>query len=371
MNLFDEEEELELFEKQLNNYIDTNKTENKSGKLKISIMSATSSFNSIINLKSLSLILQKTDNIFFIDSTFNMTRKISNISKKKIFYNQITIKIRPYYNPNLKINLNLIVNLKLFRNGKLQLCGLRSENDGYLSLKLLKKELNNIALKELNEVNVLRGVFEKKFLKKIVDKLCYEKNRYILDYDQLENILKKNEIKEKILVGNYKEKINNKILSKILHKNNDIIQIYKYNITLINSDFYVGFKLDRTKVHEFVQNKCNLFCDFDPCIYQGVLVKFYWNDIKDIQDGVCKCNVPCNGKGKGCGNGECKKITISIFQSGYIIITGKTNRKEINYIYNYIIELFNDNVDELEQILLLNKQPDKIKRRNISILIKK
>ena len=371
MNLFDEEEELELFEKQLNNYIDTNKIEKKSGKLKISIMSATSSFNSIINLKSLSLILQKTDNIFFIDSTFNMTRKISNISKKKIFYNQITIKIRPYYNPNLKINLNLIVNLKLFRNGKLQLCGLRSENDGYLSLKLLKKELNNIALKELNEVNVLKGVFEKKFLKKIVDKLCYEKNRYILDYDQLENILKKNEIKEKILVGNYKEKINNKILSKILHKNNDIIQIYKYNITLINSDFYVGFKLDRTKVHDFVQNKCNLFCDFDPCIYQGVLIKFYWNEMKDIQDGVCKCTVPCNGKGIGCGNGECKKITISIFQSGYIIITGKTNRKEINYIYNYVIELFNNNVDELEQILLLNKQPDKIKRRNISILIKK
>ena len=335
-------------------------------------MSATSSFNTIINLKSLSLIMKKTDNIFFIDSTFNMTRKISNISKKKIFYNQITIKVRPYYNPNLKINLNLVVNLKLFRNGKLQLCGLRSENDGYLSLKLLKNELNNIALKQLNEVNVLKEVFKNEsFVEKIVDKLCYEKNRYILDYKQLENIKRKNMIKEKILLENYKGKISNNILSKILYKNNDIIQIYKYNITLINSDFYVGFKLDRTKVHDFIQNKCNLFCDFDPCIYQGVLVKFYWNNMKEIQDGVCRCSVPCNGKGLGDGDGECKKITISIFQSGYIIITGKTNRKEINYIYNYIIELFNDNVDELEQLLLLNKQQDKIKRRNISILIKK
>jgi len=371
MNLFDEEEELELFNNQLNNYIDTNKKKHNIGKLKISIMSATSSFNSVINLKSLSLILQKTDNIFFIDSTFNMTRKISNISKKKIFYNQITIKIRPYYNPNLKINLNLIVNLKLFRNGKLQLCGLRSEIDGYLSLKLLKKELNNIVLKQLNEINILKDIFEKKFLKKIVDKLCNDKNRYILDYNQLENIIKKNKIKEKILQENYKEKINKKILNKILDKNNDIIQIYKYNITLINSDFYVGFKLDRTKVHDFIQNKCNLFCDFDPCIYQGVLVKFYWNELKNIQDGVCNCTIPCNGKGQGNGNGECKKITISIFQSGYIIITGKTNRVEINYIYNYITKLFNDNIDELEQILLLNKQQDKIKRRNISILIKK
>ena len=95
----------------------------------------------------------------------------------------------------------------------------------------------------------------------------------------------------KILLGNYKEKINNKILNKILYKNNDIIQIYKYNITLINSDFYVGFKLDRTKVHDFIQNKCNLFCDFDPCIYQGVLVKFYWNEIKKFK--MVFVNVVC------------------------------------------------------------------------------
>lgn len=371
MNLFDEEEELELFNKQLSNYIDKNKTIQQSGKLKISIMSATSSFNSIINLKSLSLILKKTDNIFFIDSTYNMTRKISNISKKKIFYNQITIKIRPYYNTNLKINLNLVVNLKLFRNGKLQLCGLRSENDGYLSLKILKKELNMIILNQLNEVNILKNMFPKKFLEIIIDKLCYDKNRYILDYKQLENILNKNKIRNKIIIGNYKEKINKKILNKLLDINNDIIQIYRYNITLINSDFYVGFKLDRIKVHKFILNKCNLLCDFDPCIYQGVLVKFYWNNLKNIQDGVCKCSIPCNGKGNGEGDGECKKITISIFQSGYIIITGKTNRIEINYIYNYIIKLFNDNIDELEQMMLLNKQPDKIKRRNISILIKK
>ena len=35
-------------------------------------------------------------------------------------------------------------NLKLFRNGKLQLCGLRSENDGYLSLQILKNEYQGL-----------------------------------------------------------------------------------------------------------------------------------------------------------------------------------------------------------------------------------
>ena len=90
----------------------------------------------------LSKYLKKDHNICFIDNMFNMTRKISNVSKKKIFYNQITLKIRPYYNPELDINLNLMVNLKLFRNGKLQLCGLKNENDGLLAIKILVKELN-------------------------------------------------------------------------------------------------------------------------------------------------------------------------------------------------------------------------------------
>lgn len=374
MDLFDEDEELELFNKELKNYIDINKKESNVGKLKISIMSATGSFNNILNLKSLSLSLKKTDNIFFIDSTYNMTRKISNVSKKKIFYNQITIKIRPYYNPNLKINLNLIVNLKLFRNGKLQLCGLRSENDGYLSLKILEKEINIIISKQKKEINILNNLFSEKIVEIITNKLCNEKNRYLLNYKDIKKIILKNKINEKILIEHYKNKINNKkILNKILSINNNIIQLCKYNITLINSDFYVGFKLDRIKVHDFILNSCKLFCDFDPCIYQGVLVKFYWNSYnhEDKQDGICKCNVPCSGKGNGNGKGECKKITISIFQSGYIIITGKTNRKEINYIYNYIVELFNNNIKKLEQIILINKQQIKLKRRNISILIKK
>ena len=34
-----------------------------------------------------------------------------------------------------------MINLKLFRNGNLQMCGLRSENDGYLCLKNIIKKI--------------------------------------------------------------------------------------------------------------------------------------------------------------------------------------------------------------------------------------
>ena len=176
MDLIDEFAEMDDFENNLNKYLNSNKAIEPT-KLKISIMSATASLNTILNLKTLSKNLKKTSNICFIDNMFNMTRKISNISKKKIFYNQITLKIRPYYNDNLNINLNLIVNLKLFKNGKLQLCGLKNENDGLLAIKILVKELNNITKKQLFDIHIYKKIFKNKIVELLVNKL-YEKNYY-------------------------------------------------------------------------------------------------------------------------------------------------------------------------------------------------
>ena len=165
--LFDIDDEMEDFEKNLNKYLDNNNDNiTKATDLKISIMSATASLNTLLNLKTLSKYLKKDHNICFIDNMFNMTRKISNSSKKKIFYNQITLKIRPYYNPDYDINLNLMVHLKLFRNGKLQLCGLRNENDGILSIKILTKKLNEITNKQYNDIEIYRKKFSEKIVKK-------------------------------------------------------------------------------------------------------------------------------------------------------------------------------------------------------------
>lgn len=366
-NLFDIEDEMDDFEKNLNKYLDNNKI-SEATPLKISIMSATGSLNSILNLKTLSKFLEKDHNICFIDSMFNMTRKISNVSKKKIFYNQITLKIRPYYNPDNNINLNLMVHLKLFRNGKLQLCGLRSENDGLISIKILVKKLNEIVNKQHDDIKSYRSIFSETIIKRLVNKL-HNKNYYIIDYDNYIDIINKNNNYNTCIKFGLNENIkNDKVIDKIINKN--VLSITRYNITLINSDFYIGFKLNRTKVYEYMLNQRGLLCDFDPCIYQGVLIKFYWNTIKEVQDGKCNCSIPCNGKGVGDSNGECRKITVSVFQSGNIIITGKCCRKELYYIYNYIVELLHENSTELKQVSFTD-EPMKLKRRNVSILIKK
>ena len=59
------------------------------------------------------------------------------------------------------------------------------------------------------------------------------------------------------------------------------------------------------------------------------IIKEKSNYIKDLElmlhnkekqdNGICNCKTQCNGKGK---NGFCKKITVAVFNSGKIIITG-------------------------------------------------
>ena len=372
MNLFNEEDELESFNKNLEQFIQQqNLKKINVSDLKISIMSATSSFNTILNLKTLSVFLKKNHNIYEIDSTFNMTRKVSNIAKKKIFYNQLPIKIRPYYDNTKKININLIINLKLFRNGRIQMCGLRSENDGYLSVKILLKELNKIIQIQKQHINIFKYKLNSNVINNLVNKL-YNLNIYLIDYNTYNTIINKNNKYNIYSYYNLKNKCSSNVINKLIKKNNEMINITKYNITLINSDFCIGFKINRTNIYNYILNDCGLLCDYDPCIYQGVLIKFYWNYNKNIQDGKCNCSIPCNGKGVGLGDGECRKITVSIFQSGNIIITGKCNRDEIQYIYKYIIDLLYDNYENIKQISFMEDETNiKIKRRNISILINK
>jgi TATA-box binding protein (TBP) (component of TFIID and TFIIIB) len=44
----------------------------------------------------------------------------------------------------------------------------------------------------------------------------------------------------------------------------------------------------------------------------------------------------CTGKGNGCGDGDCKKVTIAVFKSGKVIITGGQNKDQIIESYRFI-----------------------------------
>ena len=113
---------------------------------------------------------------------------------------------------------------------------------------------------------------------------------------------------------------------------------------LINSDFDIYHEVDRENLHRLIIER-GYYSSYEPCTYPGVNIKYYHNPIHN-NFGICDCEKPCNGKGK---DNTCKKITIAVFKSGKIIITGGRSKENIQTAYKFITEFINENK---EQILL-------------------
>jgi TATA-box binding protein (TBP) (component of TFIID and TFIIIB) len=183
------------------------------------------------------------------------------------------------------------VNIKLFNNGKITLTGAKSEFDGYNSSCVL-----------LNEMKKEKSIF--------------------IDMNE--------------------EEINS-------------TKISNYSITMINSDFNTNFKIDLLKFLTILnQSEKEIFTKFNPEKYRGLIIGYYWNLDKKIQDGKCLCKSKCNGKGDGKGDGKCKKITISIFKSGSIIITGGRLVKQIEDAYKSINIILKKNYHDIIKMSILD-----------------
>ena len=111
------------------------------------------------------------------------------------------------------------------------------------------------------------------------------------------------------------------------------------NIVLINSDFDIGYKIKRDILHREIVD-AGLYSSYEPCIYPGVNIKYYFNSNQD--NGICKCSSMCTGKGDGLSDGGCKKITVAVFKSGKIIITGARSNEQLELSYNFITKFIND-----------------------------
>tara|TARA_Y100000389_G_C17075626_1_gene324161 strand:- start:126 stop:479 length:354 start_codon:yes stop_codon:yes gene_type:complete len=109
-------------------------------------------------------------------------------------------------------------------------------------------------------------------------------------------------------------------------------------MVMINSDFDIGYMVDRETLHRGIIHS-GYYSSYEPVIYPGVNIKYYYNPEKQMK-GICNCDDPCDGKGK---NGCCKKITIAVFKSGKIIITGGHSMTHINTAYTFIYDYLKSN----------------------------
>lgn len=248
---------------------------------RISTITAVGNINTTIDLQEFFDKFNPINNIVYME--YGRTKNISNVkgihpkknSKKKKkdskrFDNQATVFI--------KLQDDTYANMKIFKNGKIQMTGLKGINNGIEAINILIDYIKNINTEE------------------------------------------------------------NKIVEDI-----NKINLTNYKICLINSDFKFEYKIKRNDLYKFIVNNTNLICSYEPCIYPGVKIQYFYNN---DNDGVCKCEEYCDNKKK---DSNCSKITIAIFESGCTIITGAKNINQINTTYKFINDLVNNNITSFKK----------------------
>lgn len=119
-----------------------------------------------------------------------------------------------------------------------------------------------------------------------------------------------------------------------------------FRACLINSDFHAGYILRRDRLYALLSGPAySVQCVYET-YYPGVKAQFMWNATKgtdvgsSAQDGVCRCETLCSGRGDGHSHGSCRKITMSVFQSGCCIITGAHTYQQLEHAYSFMTALF-------------------------------
>jgi TATA-box binding protein (TBP) (component of TFIID and TFIIIB) len=115
--------------------------------------------------------------------------------------------------------------------------------------------------------------------------------------------------------------------------------IQRFSVQLINTDYALNQFINQDVLHKILINEYNLFSMLEKTIYQGVNTKFFYN-ARNPGNGICQCKTFCKGQGMGEGEGECKRITMSIFRTGKIIITGARQLKQIESAYDFLNQVF-------------------------------
>ena len=214
-------------------YLDTTKEiDNLPNGISISTMCATCKLNTELDIDNIehNLQLNKNDIITVkisttIIRTLLMQKKKNKRTKKNVqpiktkvinyFYNQITVVIRINEGETDDINNEPRINLKLFKNGSVQMSGCKS----------------------IKSINIV--------LNKLINKL--------------------KEIKAKI--------IDNKIIEIKFIENVEALSINHFKIDMINSNYQVNMKIDRDKLYNILKSR-NIKCSFEPCIRACVVIKF-------------------------------------------------------------------------------------------------
>ena len=126
----------------------------------------------------------------------------------------------------------------------------------------------------------------------------------------------------------------------------------KFTVQLLNSDYKMNAQAKRAELHKILCETYNLSSTLETTIYQGVNTKYYYNETSPARSGICRCPRFCSGQGDGTEVGICKRITIAVFQTGSIIITGARTRRQLDEAYDFMNRILRTHSKEVTRPLI-------------------
>lgn len=142
-------------------------------------------------------------------------------------------------------------------------------------------------------------------------------------------------------------------------KKDDFV-ISNKNPVMINSDFAGNYEIKRYELDILVRQKYKVMSSFEPCTHPAVIIKYYHNLSFETNNGKCLCDsyfgnaTLCTGRGCGSGAGECKTVTILVFQSGKVILTGARKLIQVKEGYQFINSILNEHKHILDRHYISN-----------------
>lgn len=181
-------------------------------------------------------------------------------------------------------------------------------NEATIKIKPTGNGLINVKLFK-NESLQMTGVKNMENFCEIISKLFFElkKKKYVMEYydgvdEQTDSLVM------------YEGKVYRK---KLVHKpfivNENKLQLYDVQICMINTNFAVKNHIDRALLYEKLLSD-GIYCHFDPKLHSGINIKYDYSAEK--------------------------QVSIIVFQSGAIIITGSNCINHVVSAYNFLKNKF-------------------------------
>ena len=263
-----------------------------------------------------------------------------NKSKKR---KKRTIKKRQFENQATLIfhfDNGRYVNIKVFHNGKIQMTGVRSKEEAHRIIERL--------IEIIKETKVVQVKWDD-----VKDNQSWEtKNQYIYTKIDGKNVIKRLiMVDDKMTWVDYEDdKIAGLKIGTTAIPDITKIKMTNFETVMINSNYSIGFNIDRTKLHLILKRKYNIYATLEST-YQAVKSYYFFDSGNQDYNGVCKCEVPCfvikeQHKGQ---SPTCSQVTIAVFRTGSVIITGGCTLDQTMIAYRFINRVIKDNFNLIYQ----------------------